>query len=43
MKCIETEIAEILLFEPQVFGDERGFLWKHFASRISLNVFKVEG
>ena len=30
MKCIETELAEVLVFEPQVFGDERGFFMETF-------------
>ncbi|MGI1985742.1 dTDP-4-dehydrorhamnose 3,5-epimerase [Shewanella glacialipiscicola] len=25
MRCSETELAEVLVFEPKVFGDERGF------------------
>ncbi|WHT00162.1 MAG: dTDP-4-dehydrorhamnose 3,5-epimerase [Pantoea stewartii] len=30
MKVIETEIPEVLIFEPQVFGDERGFFMESF-------------
>ncbi|MCL1090134.1 dTDP-4-dehydrorhamnose 3,5-epimerase [Shewanella profunda] len=30
MKCIETELAEVLVFEPQRFGDERGFFMETF-------------
>ncbi|MFM5819985.1 dTDP-4-dehydrorhamnose 3,5-epimerase [Aeromonas hydrophila] len=30
MKCIQTEIPEVLLFEPKVFGDERGFFFESF-------------
>ncbi len=30
MKCFETELAEVLLFEPQVWGDERGFFMETF-------------
>lgn len=30
MKCIETELAEVLIFEPKVFGDERGFFMETF-------------
>lgn len=25
MNVIETEIPDVLIFEPKVFGDERGF------------------
>lgn len=28
MNVIKTEIPDVLIFEPKVFGDERGFLWK---------------
>lgn len=30
MKCVETELAEVLVFEPKVFGDERGFFMETF-------------
>ena len=30
MKYSETELAEVLVFEPQVFGDERGFFKETF-------------
>ncbi|MGL5410555.1 MAG: dTDP-4-dehydrorhamnose 3,5-epimerase, partial [Shewanella sp.] len=30
MKCIETELAEVLVFEPKVFSDERGFFMETF-------------
>jgi dTDP-4-dehydrorhamnose 3,5-epimerase len=30
MKCIETSIPDILLIEPQVFGDERGFFMETY-------------
>ncbi|MFB4356455.1 dTDP-4-dehydrorhamnose 3,5-epimerase [Pantoea sp. BS_4] len=30
MKVIETEIPDVLIFEPQVFGDERGFFMESF-------------
>lgn len=26
MNVIKTEIPDVLIFEPKVFGDERGFL-----------------
>ena len=28
MKAITTVIPDVIIFEPKVFGDERGFLWK---------------
>lgn len=33
MKVIETEIPEVLIFEPKVFGDERGFFMESFNAR----------
>jgi dTDP-4-dehydrorhamnose 3,5-epimerase len=30
MKIIATEIADVILIEPQVFGDERGFFFESF-------------
>lgn len=30
MKVIATEIPELLIIEPQVFGDERGFFFESF-------------
>ncbi|WP_020675711.1 dTDP-4-dehydrorhamnose 3,5-epimerase [Geopsychrobacter electrodiphilus] len=30
MKVIPTEIPEVLIVEPQVFGDERGFFYESF-------------
>ncbi len=30
MKVIETAIPEVLLLEPQVFGDERGFFLESY-------------
>lgn len=30
MKVIETNIPDVLLFEPKVFGDERGFFYESF-------------
>ncbi|MBL4603539.1 MAG: dTDP-4-dehydrorhamnose 3,5-epimerase [Emcibacteraceae bacterium] len=32
MKIIKTEIEEILIIEPQVFGDERGFFMETFSA-----------
>lgn len=28
MKIIDTNIPDVKIIEPTVFGDERGFLWK---------------
>ena len=33
MNIIETEIPEVLLIEPKVFGDERGFFMESFNQR----------
>ena len=29
MKVIETQVEGVKLIEPNVFGDQRGFSWKH--------------
>lgn len=34
MKIITTDIPEVLLFEPKVFGDERGFFFESFNTKI---------
>lgn len=36
MKIINTEIPDVLLIEPKVFGDERGFFYESFNERIFL-------
>lgn len=33
MKVTPTEIADVLVIEPQVFGDERGFFFESFNQR----------
>src|SRR6476469_6795267 len=33
MKVTPTAIPEVLLLEPQVFGDDRGFLFESFNAR----------
>ncbi|MGH8807926.1 MAG: dTDP-4-dehydrorhamnose 3,5-epimerase [Noviherbaspirillum sp.] len=33
MKCLRTAIPDVLLFEPQVFGDARGFFFESFNER----------
>ncbi|MEI7536964.1 MAG: dTDP-4-dehydrorhamnose 3,5-epimerase family protein, partial [Comamonadaceae bacterium] len=30
MKIIPTEIADVLIIEPRVFGDSRGFFFESF-------------
>ncbi len=34
MKCIETELPEVLLFQPQLFCDERGFFMETFRQTV---------
>ena len=34
MKVIPTAIADVLLIEPKVFGDERGFFFESFNERV---------
>ncbi|EPL1485034.1 dTDP-4-dehydrorhamnose 3,5-epimerase, partial [Citrobacter freundii] len=34
MNVIKTEIPEVLIFEPKVFGDERGFFMESFNQRL---------
>ena len=33
MKSTQLAIPEVLLFEPRVFGDERGFFFESFNQR----------
>ncbi len=33
MNVIKTEIPDVLIFEPKVFGDDRGFFLKVLAKR----------
>ena len=33
MKVITTALPEVLILEPQVFGDERGFFYESFNAR----------
>lgn len=33
MKIIDTKIADVKIFEPAVFGDERGFFFESFSQR----------
>lgn len=34
MNIIKTEIPDVLIFEPKVFGDDRGFFMESFNQRI---------
>jgi dTDP-4-dehydrorhamnose 3,5-epimerase len=34
MKIIRTEIPDVLILEPKVFGDERGFFFESFNERL---------
>ncbi|WNJ81158.1 dTDP-4-dehydrorhamnose 3,5-epimerase [Cedecea neteri] len=34
MNVIKTAIPEVLIFEPKVFGDDRGFFFESFSQRI---------
>ena len=33
MKVIPTDISDVLIFEPSIFGDERGFFYESFNER----------
>jgi dTDP-4-dehydrorhamnose 3,5-epimerase len=33
MKVVKTELPEVLIIEPKVFGDERGFFFESFSQR----------
>lgn len=34
MNVIKTEIPDVLIFEPKVFGDERGFFFESYNQRV---------
>jgi len=34
MNVIKTKISEVLIFEPKVFGDERGFFFESFNAKV---------
>jgi dTDP-4-dehydrorhamnose 3,5-epimerase len=36
MKVIETDIPDVLVIEPQIFGDERGFFYESYNERVFL-------
>lgn len=34
MNVIKTAIPDVLIFEPKVFGDDRGFFYESFNHRV---------
>ncbi|MGZ7254184.1 dTDP-4-dehydrorhamnose 3,5-epimerase family protein, partial [Streptococcus pyogenes] len=34
MNVIKTTIPEVLILEPKIFGDERGFFFESFSQKI---------
>ena len=34
MNVIKTEIPDVLIFEPKVFGDDRGFFFESFNHKL---------
>ncbi|WP_305046408.1 dTDP-4-dehydrorhamnose 3,5-epimerase [Geoalkalibacter sp.] len=34
MKVVETDIPEVLILEPKVFGDDRGFFYESYNERV---------
>ncbi|WP_368913453.1 dTDP-4-dehydrorhamnose 3,5-epimerase [Mixta calida] len=34
MKVINTDISDVLIFEPTIFGDDRGFFFESFSQKI---------
>ena len=43
MNIIETAIAELLIFEPKVFGDERGWFMESFNEHTFANALNQRG
>lgn len=43
MKVIETEISDVLVIEPQVFGDDRGFFYESYNERAFLDKVGISG
>lgn len=41
MKVTETEIPDVLIIEPKVFGDERGFFFESFNEKILADKAKI--
>lgn len=42
MKIIETEIKEVKIIEPKVFGDERGFFLETYEKRRYQNMLEID-
>lgn len=42
MKVTQTAIADVLIIEPQVFGDERGFFFESFNQKVWLEKTGIE-
>ena len=40
MNVIKTKLKDCVIIEPKVFGDERGFFWKHF-KQIDMQILRV--
>lgn len=41
MKIINTEIPDVLLIEPQVFGDDRGFFYESYNEKVLLEKAEI--
>lgn len=41
MNIIQTEIPDVLLIEPRVFGDERGFFYESYNERVFLEKAEI--
>ena len=42
MKAIKTNIPEVIIFEPKVFGDERGFFFESFNQNAFLEAANLD-
>lgn len=42
MKVMQTEIADVLIIEPKVFGDDRGFFFESFNKRAFADIVGCE-
>jgi len=42
MKIIKTEIPDLLVIEPKVFGDDRGFFYESFNEQVWHDVMELE-
>ncbi|HWU82855.1 MAG TPA: dTDP-4-dehydrorhamnose 3,5-epimerase family protein, partial [Methylophilaceae bacterium] len=34
MQVVQTRIPEVMIFEPKIFGDDRGFFFESFNQRL---------